>query len=139
MKATCPQSFRLNIGFHLGRNELETQNGRRTLFLLHPIICHHSKLIMSWKLSLRKTAELGFYSTPLSPFPPPPFRSSPLSTTSFSHACTDLRLYQGPVCNSLFLRPYLRPLLLHSFSLATFSSSCSVSLFTFPVSLVFHC
>lgn len=34
-------------------------------FFTAPITCHHFKLIMSWKLNLRKTAELGFYPAPL--------------------------------------------------------------------------
>lgn len=61
------------------KHKLKDGESRRHIFPLFfsfpaPIRCHHPKLIMSWKLSLRKTAELGFNSISL----PLPLFFSPL-------------------------------------------------------------
>lgn len=104
-------------------------------FFIATITFHHSELITVWKLSLRRTAELGFYPALSPPLPLFPIAPSP----SFSHP---LPLYLSLICNSSFL--HLWPILLLFSSLLSFCSSAVVLfslllVFSSPSLWYFHC
>lgn len=102
-------------------------------FFPAPITCHHPKLIMSWKLSLRKTAEVGFSSAS----PPPLFFSS--SLCFFLSPFLLLLVYLSEICNSLSLRPYLCLPLTLSSSLLSFLFLLPHLSFPASFSFIFFC
>lgn len=118
------------------RDGVQKQAEEKFFLFPEPVTCHHPKLIMSWKLSLRRTAELGFncFPSPLLFFFSLSLCPPPLPSFSLHHII--LPLYLSPICNSLLPRPYLcLPLTLTS-SLLSFHSSNTVSLF-FPLIVFF--
>lgn len=124
MKATRPKSFKPRCSFYFGKNFF-FESRRNSLFFIAPITCHHSKLIMSWKLSQRKTAELGFYSVPL-----PPFLHSSLSLALLSPTTTT------SFCLFISVRSVIPPSATHISPLFYYFASLSL-LFIPPSSLLF--
>lgn len=93
----------------------DSKGSRAFFFCTPPITCHHSKLIMSWKLSPRKTAELGFHSAfhPLPFFFSHSFNFSPLLSPTLTSFCLFISVrslihsYTIHICAFLYYSPSL--------------------------------